>query len=182
MKYPKELVRSVSIKLSLFGGAARADNKKRKREASNTKAAAVLVLDDTRDILCGRGNVFGTRSPNMLFQKLIYAKLDRYQAAVDRNEKNRVVNGIVRELRVAGLRFLKKEKPTPLAKQHSSSSSNSNSTTTSNKSHGIGKESTKNATPPAPTWIELRGTSKRQFVGSKCDECNHEMLPVHQRL
>ena len=40
LKYPAELVRSVSFKLSLIGGAARADNKKRKREANSAKAVA----------------------------------------------------------------------------------------------------------------------------------------------
>jgi len=147
--------------------------------SASPRPRPIVVLDDTRDILCGRGNIFGTRTPNMLFQKLIHAKLDRYQAAVGRNEKIRVVDGIVRELRVAGLRFLKKEKPTPLTKRHSSSSSNSNSnsTTTSSKNHGHSGHGTKKAAPPPTQWIELTEVAAHQKIGHAC----RDMLRIQNK-
>ena len=95
-------------------------NDTKNQEKGKEEEETVIDVDETRDILCGRGYSLwsGTRTarqwkPNITYQNLIRANLNTYAAAVERKEKAKVIDGILREVRVAGMRFLKKDNESP---------------------------------------------------------------------
>jgi hypothetical protein len=61
--------------------------------------------EKTNDILCGRGNVYSTRPGNQYFQKIIQSNRCIYQDAVTRPEKIKVVDSILKEIHMNGVRF-----------------------------------------------------------------------------
>lgn len=75
----------------------------------------ILPLNFTpggKDILCGRGNVFSNHDGNRYFGKIIRANLRSYRDAANRPEKIKVVDDILREIRMYGARFAKLDSET----------------------------------------------------------------------
>jgi len=64
------------------------------------------------DILCGRGNVFSNHQGNQFFGRIIRDNLREYVDASNRPEKIKVVDDILREIRVSGARFTKVDSET----------------------------------------------------------------------
>merc|ERR1712025_102221 len=58
-------------------------------------------------ILCGRGNVFSNHEGNQYFGRIIRSNLREYREAANRPEKIRVVDKILKEIRLSGVRFAK---------------------------------------------------------------------------
>lgn len=66
----------------------------------------------TKDILCGRGNVFSNHEGNRCFGRVIRANLKEYMNASSRPKKIVVVNNILQDIRSDGIRFAKLDSET----------------------------------------------------------------------
>jgi len=81
------------------------------KEQKKQKKKPMMLSDDftpgPSDIICGRGNVFSNRMGNQYFNTVVRSGLDEYREAPNRPAKIKVVNGILSEIRLAGVRFAK---------------------------------------------------------------------------
>ncbi|VEU39050.1 unnamed protein product [Pseudo-nitzschia multistriata] len=84
--------------------------RKIKTKKTSSKSRIMLPEDFTpgsKDILCGRGNVFSNHAGNQYFGNTIRASLREYMNASNRPEKIRVVDRILQNIRIYGARFAK---------------------------------------------------------------------------
>jgi len=85
---------------------------KKSQGSSTSKSSALKMLPEdytpaANDILCGRGNVFSQHQGNRFFDMVIRDSLRKYMEAPNRPDKIRVVDSILRGIRVSGARFAK---------------------------------------------------------------------------
>merc|ERR1712023_98099 len=62
---------------------------------------------ESTDILCGRGNVFSNHQGNRFFETLVRDNLRKYAESKSRPQKIKVVDDILRTIRISGARFAK---------------------------------------------------------------------------
>ena len=129
-------------------------------EEGKGKEKEESAIDETRDILCGQGNGARQWKPNSRYQQLILTNLTTYAAVIERNEKtNNVIEGILREVRGAGMRFLKQDTAVQQSKVNS-----------------MGRNEEAAAASP-PRWIELNDDEARTTI----TQAIHDLLRIQQR-
>ena len=87
-------------------------NKAKNNKMTNLTTLPLDFTPSSKDILCGRGNVFSNHDGNRFFGTIIRANLRRYRDAANRPEKIRVVDDILQEIRSRGARFTKLDNAT----------------------------------------------------------------------
>lgn len=89
-----------------------------KSKKNTMVAELILPLDfkpTTKDILCGRGNVYSNHPGNQDFGVIIRSNIDQYNNASNRQEKIKVVHKILDSIRTSGARFVKTDTQTKRA-------------------------------------------------------------------
>ena len=71
------------------------------QQPANSRSGGMIVIDESRDILCGREDRIRQRKPNIRYENLLQTKFHRYA------------------LRVAGMWFLKRKEAVPQGKGNS---------------------------------------------------------------
>lgn len=96
-----------------LGNRESEDEKRSSEDVVPPSHAGVVVSLEPNDVILGRGFRYAWHSGNNAFQALVRDNITRYNEAVRKNDKSRIVQEIYKRVTLKG-RFLKKTEPTGL--------------------------------------------------------------------